>query len=100
MNRARFIGLVVGAGLIVAVILISLGFNAAPEALGSGIPVVGMGDLRRVEAQGSSSAYAGMGDLRRTEFQTIGAAYAGMGDLHRFESPLPEEQKYQVKKGR
>ncbi len=51
MNKNRIIGMVVGAGLIVAVILISLGFNAAPEAQGSNPVAVGMGDLQRYEAR-------------------------------------------------
>jgi hypothetical protein len=73
MNKNRVIGLIVGAALIVAVILISLGFKAAPQAQGSSRSAAGMGDLRRFDAQPavqkSSSAYVGMGDLARVDAQ-------------------------------
>jgi hypothetical protein len=112
MNKTRMIGLVGGAFIVVAVILISLGFNAAPQARGSSIPSVGMGDLQRYDAslaRGSNSSYVGMGDLHRLEVQkaisaapaqTGGSAYIGMGDLRNFEALQAIVQKIQIRGGR
>jgi len=94
MNKNRVIGLIVGASLIVAVILISLGFKAAPQAQGSSSAAVGMGDVQRVGAQPSiqksSSTYVGMGDLSRLEAQKAtqgkSSSYVGRGDFQRFEA--------------
>ena len=72
MNKMRVIGFAGGAVVIVAIILLALGFNAAPTAKGSTSGNVGMGEVQRYGALSSSSqkasvsnsTYAGMGDLR------------------------------------
>jgi hypothetical protein len=98
MDKNRFLVLILGATLVVAVTLIALGFNAAPEAKGSSAPSIGFGDLHRFEGQlapVSSQANAGMGDLHRYEVRPIllasvaqgnSASFARMGDLRRFEA--------------
>jgi hypothetical protein len=98
MEKTRVFGLVGGALIIAAVILISLGFNAAPTAKGSSVVSVGMGDLQRYEAGqaiSSGNVYIGMGDLHRLDTQAALIAPAqqagpsqsvGMGDLRHLEA--------------
>jgi hypothetical protein len=81
MNKNRFLVLFLGATLVVAVTLIALGFNAAPEAKGSSAPSIGFGDQRgfnerltlsdRLTLARSSRAYAGMGDLHHYEGESM-----------------------------
>ena len=105
MNTKRILGVVVGAGFIVAVILIALGFKAAPEALGSKPASTGFGDLRLYEKQLEQSALDAQvshavevgENIRRAEakkaflasgVQGINNSYAGFGDLRRYEEKL------------
>jgi hypothetical protein len=106
MNKTRILGLVVGATLIVAVILIALGFTAAPKAEGRNPTFTGFGDLRRYEqqldqsasiAQISSRAIEVGENIRRSEARKSIVASGvtannvsgtGMGDLRRFEAQV------------
>ncbi len=112
MNKTRISGVIAGAVLVVAVVLVALGINAAPEAHGAVTAAVGFGDLRRYEGQ-SFDLNIGMGDLQKFESQapfsasgipSINPLYIkggeypnasvtakkglqiGMGDLHLFEA--------------
>jgi hypothetical protein len=76
MDKKRILGVIVGATLIIAVVLVALGYNAAPMAKGSSSSFTGLGDLRRFENQlalsdntvkASSRSNASMGNLRRYE---------------------------------
>ena len=104
MNKTRRFGLLAGATLIVAVILVVLGFNAAPEAKGSNPAYTGFGDLQRYEqqldqsaslAQISSRAVEVGENIRRSEarrsilangLEESSNSYTGFGDLRRFEA--------------
>lgn len=101
MNTKRWIGFIGGAVVIVAIILLALGFNAAPTAKGS-TSAAGMGEVQRYGALNSASqkampvssnSYTGMGDLRAAEYRLTAAklaspnnSYAGMGDVQRYDS--------------
>ncbi len=93
MNKARIFSLIAGSILVVAGILVALGFNAAPAAHGAAPVAIGFGDLRRYEGQ-AFNLYTGMGDLQRFEAQlslsnsgeSADGPQIGMGDLHKFEA--------------
>jgi len=95
MYKNRFLGVIVGAVLIVAVILISQAVGPLVGAEKSSRSYVGMGDLQIFEAQpsiasngvlGSSRSYVGMGDLHGFEARPSFSANPGMGDLQRFDA--------------
>jgi hypothetical protein len=103
VNKTRIIGLVVGAAVVVGVILISLGFKAAPEAQGSNPAFTGFGDLRRFEnqldrssggAQSNSSSVVVSEHMRRlrareallAKSESNSKSYAGMGDVQRMDA--------------
>jgi hypothetical protein len=116
MDKKRILSVIVGATLIIAVVLVALGYNAAPKATGSSVSSTGFGDLRRFENQSAlsgkavtaSSYYdASIGNLRRFEGQPSlvtsrvqgnSATSTGMGDLRRYEAKqvitAPEAEKY------
>jgi hypothetical protein len=81
MNKTRILNIFLGATLVVAVTLVALGFNAAPEAKGSSAPSIGFGDQRgfnerltlsdRLALARSSRAYSGMGDLHHYEGESM-----------------------------
>jgi hypothetical protein len=118
MKKTRVLGLVVGASLVVAVILIALGFNAAPEALGSSSTALGIGDVRRFEAQpaslagdsrGSGGAYVTMADVLREDArpallvsaaQESSPSYVGLGEVRRFEAIQAVIEKVLERSGR
>jgi hypothetical protein len=94
MNKMRIFGLVAGALVIVAAILIGLGFNMAPPAESAGTANIGFGDLQHYELQqanASSSAFSGFGDLQRYEQElarTSSSTFTGFGDLQSYEQKL------------
>jgi hypothetical protein len=94
MNKMRIIGLIGGALVIVAAILIGLGFNLAPPAEGAGTANIGFGDLQHYELQqanAGSSAFTGFGDLQRYEQKlahTSSSSFTGFGDLQSYEQKL------------
>jgi hypothetical protein len=102
MNKTRFVTIIAGAVLIVAVILTLKAIGPMAVAKNNSQAYSSMGDLHRFESQQSFSgsqapgftrSYAGMGDLHRFEAQlstSVSEALAnsrkpGMGDLHRYE---------------
>ena len=107
MYKNRFLGVIVGAILIVTVILISKAVGPLTGAEKSSRSYAGMGDVQYFDAersiagsgiQGSSRSYAGMGDLQRfgSQLSIAGSgvqgnrrSYAGMGDLHLLEAQSP-----------
>jgi hypothetical protein len=94
MNKWRIIGLVGGALVIVAAILIGLGFNLAPPAEGAGTANTGFGELQSYEgklAGSNAAAFTGFGDLQRYEqklARTSSSAFTGFGDLQSYEQKL------------
>jgi hypothetical protein len=79
MNKTRILNIFLGASLVVAAILIGLGFNAAPEAKGSSAPSIGFGDLRRFEGQSTALGFS---------VAEIGEANSRLGDLHPYVGQL------------
>jgi hypothetical protein len=79
MDKKRFLGMIVGATLIIAVVLVALGYSAAPTAKGSSASSEGFGDLRRFEGQ--SAPKAEISDRQRSElaysgrYEAMAAAY-------------------------
>ena len=107
MNKIRIFSLIGGAVLVVGVILVALGFKAAPKAEGSSSVFTGFGDLRVYEnqlalsnrgAQESYSSSVEVGEnIRRSEArQSLLASkpkmnsnsFAGFGDLRLYEEKL------------
>ena len=107
MNKIRIFSLIGGAVLVVGVILVALGFKAAPKAEGSSSVFTGFGDLRVYEnqlalsnrgAQESYSSSVEVGEnIRRSEArqsllaskpQMNSNSYAGFGDLRLYEEKL------------
>jgi hypothetical protein len=94
MNNKRMIGLVGGALVIVAAILIGLGFKLAPPAESAGTANSGIGELQRYEgklAGGSEAVFTGFGDLQRYEQKLASAnssTFTGFGDLQSYEQKL------------
>jgi hypothetical protein len=90
MNKMRIFGLVAGALVIVAAILIGLGFNLAPPAEGAGAANAGIGDLQRYE--GNLAASSGFGDLQAYEQKLAAGSnavvFTGFGDLQAYEQKL------------
>jgi hypothetical protein len=90
MNKMRTFGLVAGALVIVAAILIGLGFNLAPPAEGAGAANAGIGDLQRYE--GNLAASSGFGDLQAYEQKLAAGSdavvFTGFGDLQAYEQKL------------
>jgi hypothetical protein len=95
MYKNRLVGVVLGAVLIVAVVLVLYAVGPLAGAEKSSSSNHGMGDLQVLEAQqsiavsgvrASSRSYAGMGDLHRLDTRSSISANPGMGDLQRFEA--------------
>ena len=101
MYKNCFLGVLVGALLILALILVSKAVGPLVGAEKSSLSYNGMGDLQSFEAQLSNAgsgaqgmirSYSGMGDLHLLDAQSFISVNPGMGDLQRFEAqPLPAQ---------